>query len=278
MALEDVLNDILDGHTGEGVISTESDLVAPKETVVLPSLDGITEKIEQCNRDRIALESFSVEDNCTKALAMEVFTMLGALDTEKIVTRLTSAPSKHNTAVIASVTEREISRLEESKKALEYDVMFVRNELKTRLTVVDGKVVSLRALNERVLELCRKGVKAVMTRVTVDLCTTPLTRVSYYSDELYCYEPFNGRLAKVAELLIRSSFYGKRFTETSSLYDVGLHLQTLLNCTEAVNDEGGCDDTSVRHLTHCKELVELLESDVGDFIHHLEVLTDVLSS
>lgn len=282
MSLEAVLNDILDQTAAlPGQVALESDttVIPPNSPVFSEEMDT---RLEQIATHKLMLDSMMKPGNATKAVATEVFTMLGSINGQKLLSKLTESGSVGNTLLLSAVTAELTSSLSDEEKALCGDLSTVYYDTKQLTDQLLEQALMLDAY------LCRfsgekRTVPVIVEGKSKDLVSgMTLQEIRNTDDTLYFYPPFADKLRRFAAKLCWDTDYVRVFGEDQqTLMDIVICLKNKLLAFEQVR----CGDVErirsmnnrVDVLKDTKLIISLISSQ-SEFTQKLYALMDVVLS
>lgn len=278
MSLSEVLTDILDKQTYQEVtVAAEGEVVTPVKD--LSHLDDYADKLETLGRNKKALAALLTPQSATKAIATEVFTMLGSFDGKSLLNKLTESATGNNTAILTSPVNSLISEVTDQEKSISYDLFMAQHEASQEAEKNHDQSCVIVKLIQKLLF---KEVLVVVDGATVKLVDVSLDKLAYTDDTLYCYAPFSGKLEKAARDLTEDEYFSKQFTRTTALRDVlNLVLQQCLTLDQVKGkqlDSVTNVRTRIEMIKSVKQLSYLLEQNKSNSLFKLMTLVEIASS
>ena len=283
MALNDVLNDILEEHSKE-TVSLEENIAAESELPVLRTFDQRSLKALTINQDKQkVISSVLVKSALSKAVAAEVFTMLGSMNGEGLLNRLSHADTAFNMNQVAPVFQTSLAVLKEQEKSIQDDICFLESDLRIRAeSVLSESKRRLCQLVDLEKTLCNP-VLVVMNKTSLDLRTQPMSYLIRTDDALYDYIPFKGAIKEVAAKLINDPVHPNQGEDLLQLnvFDILRKITTTLHSVESIFEQEYLSNLGLATKLEMFENVifaEKLLSDQCLFLDNLCALCETLRS
>jgi hypothetical protein len=212
MALNDILNDILDTH--ENVDTPDASHPEPPAPSLL-AVESISlfdkRRLEELPRNQdqqTVLSSVLTKPTISKSVAAEVFTMVGGLDGEGLLNKMTQASTHLNMNVTAAYLQDKLQYLKDQEKSIYEDFLLLQGDFRRRATPLLACAAAKLCVVSELQDSLKDPVFVVVHRVTTDLRLQPLNEIASVEDILYDYSPFRDRLRVAAEKVVRSPVIG----------------------------------------------------------------------